>query len=140
MRIIGALLILLFCGIVSWIIYNQVNENHLQRDDMLDRLRASCLDLHPIFKDIKLYKGNKSYTINKEKVYLCLKDENGEYYPESFLRFVLIHEIAHVLNKKDVGHTDEFNRIFDELLEKAELIGIYDSNMPKIQNYCPGKK
>ena len=87
-------------------------------------------------ENIQLLKGNKSYTINKEKIYLCLTDENGKYYSDNMLTYVLIHEIAHVLNKKDIGHTDEFHRVFEELLIKAEGYGIYDPNEQKIDNYC----
>lgn len=43
---------------------------------------------------------------------------------------------AHVLNTKDVGHTEEFHRIFDDLLAKATNVGAFNPSIPVIQNYC----
>ena len=83
-----------------------------------------------------MYKGDKSYTINKEKTFLCLYDKNGDYYPVNQLVYVLLHEISHALNTKDVGHTDNFNKIFDELLDKATQQGVYNPSIPIIQDYC----
>jgi len=38
------------------------------------------LNNRDVLNEIELYRGEKSYTINKQKIYLCLRDENGEYY------------------------------------------------------------
>jgi hypothetical protein len=88
-----------------------------------------------LFEKISLYKGEKSYTINKQKVFLCLKDEKGEYYDDMMLIYVLLHEISHVLCD-EVGHTQKFNDIFDEILEEATKHGIFDPSYPILQNYC----
>ena len=39
----------------------------------------------------------------KQKVYLCLKDENNEYYNDNMLIYVALHELAHVLCD-EIGH------------------------------------
>lgn len=137
MKIIGCILIALFTVIVCWVVYTQIREHYDSKDTKLAHLKNICKDLHPDFKNVKLYRGDKSYTINKEKIYLCLYDPDGNYYDDNMLIYVLIHEFAHKLNQKDVGHTEEFNRIFEELLAKAEKMGIYDSSKPIIDNYCP---
>ena len=80
--------------------------------------------------------GEKSYTINKDKIFLCLYDENGDYYPLNHMVYVLLHEISHMLNKVDVGHTEAFYQIFDELLAKANKLGVYNFSIPTIDNYC----
>jgi predicted metal-dependent hydrolase len=85
---------------------------------------------------IKLYKSNKSFTINKEKTFLCLYDKDGNYYPLNMIIYVLLHEIAHSLNVLDVGHTENFHEIFDQLLEEATKMGIYNPSIPIIQDYC----
>jgi hypothetical protein len=118
------------------VIMTQIREYHEQSDPMLHVLRELLLPVHPIFKEVQLYKGNRSYTINKEKIYICLNDENGDYYPMNQLVYVILHEIAHKLNTKDVGHTPEWQRIFDELLDKAEEQGIWSREIPIMQNYC----
>jgi len=126
---------LIIAGIFLWISHT-VKEYHLQDDPMLYKLKELMTPLHPVVKDLKLYRGKKSYTINKEKIYLCLTDENGEYYPTNMLVYVLLHELSHLLNKDDIGHTEKFHKIFQELLDKAHSMGIYNASIPPIQNYC----
>ena len=84
---------------------------------------------------ISLYKGDKSYTINKQKIFLCLKDEHDEYYDDMMLLHVLLHEICHSLCD-EIGHTEKFNEMLDELLKKADEMQIYDLEYPVLQNYC----
>ena len=77
-----------------------------------------------------------SFTINKSRVNLCLKDKEGNYYDDNMLMYVALHELAHVMCD-EIGHTDKFHEIFDKLLEKAAAYGIYDPSIPPISNYCP---
>ena len=86
--------------------------------------------------EVVLYKGDKSYTINKYKIHLCLFDENGNYYPNNTLIYVLAHELAHVINTKNIGHTQEFHDIFDELLEFLSEKEIYNPSVPVPLSYC----
>ena len=88
-----------------------------------------------VMAEIDMYKGNKSYTINKEKVYLCLKDKDGEYYNDNLLIFVTLHELSHVISDT-IGHDKKFNNIFDALLKKAAEMNIYNPKLPIDQNYC----
>ena len=106
---------------------------------MIKELKDTLSVIFPHIKDIKIYESEgKSYTINKEKVYLCLKDENNEYYNKNMLLYVLLHEYAHVLNKS-VGHNEEFQEIFDNVLDKAIQAGIYNPAIPTIDDYCNHK-
>jgi hypothetical protein len=114
----------------------ELDEIHLRQDPILFKLKKLTSPLHPDIKNLKLYKSDKSYTINKKKIYLCLKDENGKYYPTNQLVYVFLHEFAHYLNKEDIGHTQTFHDIFEDLLKKAEEKGIYNPNIPMIENYC----
>jgi len=92
--------------------------------------------LHPkACRKIKIKSGKESYTINKQEVTLCLKDENDTYYNDNMLMYVAIHELAHVICD-EVGHTPKFYAINDVLLEKAEKLNIYDPKIPIIQDYC----
>lgn len=133
---IGYFLALLLIGLLIWVGSKQVQEYYDQSDPMLKILKDILLPLDPVVKKINFYKGNKSYTINKEKVYLCLYDENNQYYPLNMLLYVTIHELAHVLNKVDVGHTESFHKKFDELLDRAIELNIYDPSIPIVKNYC----
>jgi len=121
--------------IISYMVFTQIRENHDQEDPVLTDLKNKLIPLSPKVADLHFYKGNKSYTINKKKVYICLTDEHGQYYDKNFLTYVIIHELAHALTKT-IGHNDEFYTNFDNLLKRAEEMGIYDPNKPHVTNYC----
>ena len=135
-KLLVALVALLIIGGIIWWVTNCITEHHLQDDPMLIKLKKILQPLHPEIKNLKLYKGKKSYTINKDKIYLCLKDENDDYYPTNHLIYVMIHEFAHYINKDDIGHTEKFHRIFEDLLEQAHDMGIYNASIPPVENYC----
>lgn len=144
-------LFIIIIGFLVWLVVTQIEEFKLQDDPKLRELKEkikplfsknkkyngilSSLNERDILSEITLYKGDKSYTINKHKVFLCLKDENNNYYDNMMLTYVLLHEISHVLCNS-IGHTEEFNDIFQALLEEASDMGIYDKNFEIIQNYC----
>ena len=156
--VVAILLIIL----VVWAIVSQVREHHQQDDPKLKELRKL---LEPFFDNnkpskggkkewaghlsklnhenpldkISLYKGKKSYTINKEKVFLCLKDEKGDYYNTNLLMYVTLHEISHVICES-IGHTQEFHDIFEALLGAAAAEGIYNPNLPIDPEYCTYSK
>lgn len=88
------------------------------------------------FKDLDIREASSSYTEDKTIIYLCLRDEKGQFYPINTLIYVALHEIAHLLNKEDYGHTAAFHRIFDDLLCKAAAKGVYDPNKPHSSWYC----
>lgn len=130
------LIVLAVLSLICWLCSNQIKENHLQSDPMLAKLKEILNPLHTEVKKLRLYRGKKSYTINKERIYLCLYDKNGDYYPINLLVYVLIHEFSHYLNKDDVGHTPAFHKKFEELLDKASDIGIYNPSIPIDATYC----
>ena len=147
------LIIIFICLFLSYCIYKQlvlyenykydpniiyltnIFKNFFNNKNKTWPINLSMLNNRNIMNDVSIYRGNKSYTINKEKIYMCLKDENGDIYPTNMLIYVLAHEFAHVLSQS-IGHTDEFNIIFSSLLEELEKDGIYNSNENIIQDYC----
>ena len=116
-------------------IYLQFRDNFEPPDPMIESLKRELAAVDPRIMNIKVSKGDKSYTINKRHIYLCMKDENGEYYDRDSLYMVLIHEFAHVLTKS-IGHTTEFDQNFKTLMNKAIKLGIYDPNHQMPDNYC----
>jgi hypothetical protein len=86
-------------------------------------------------KRLKFYKGRRSYTINKQSVYICKADEHNVLYNKNQLMLVLIHEISHAINTT-VGHDDSFKEILSDLLQKAEAKGLYNSKIEHVANYC----
>ena len=116
----------------------RIKEKYEEDDAMLVELRSKLQDTFPEMKNIILLKGDKSYTINKKRVYLCLYDADGKYYNENMLVYVLLHELAHVMCS-EIGHTEKFHEIFNGLLEKAIKNNLYNPNIPIIRDYCEYK-
>ena len=149
---IERIFIIILIIIIIILIAVQIEEYTLQDDPKLLEIKEAIdpifskdmnhtgylevLNDRDIFNEISLYKGNKSYTINKEKVFLCLKDKSGNYYDMNTLIYVTLHELAHVICD-EIGHTSKFNKIFDQLLTRASEMKIYDSKTPIVQDYCP---
>ena len=88
-------LLLLVVTIMYFIRY--FRENLLPYDPKIDELKNKLSLVHPESKKLTFYNDKKSYTINKKKVHLCIKDENGNYYNDNMLVYVSLHELAHVL-------------------------------------------
>lgn len=138
---------IIVCILLFFIIRNEmkkIRENMEISDSTLNRIVqkiSSIPDIKNVMDKLTFNPGEKSYTINKEEVYICLKDEKGDYYDENMLIYVLLHEMAHVLCN-EIGHTQKFREIFDDLLRKAAEIGIYDNMKAPIADYClyPDKK
>lgn len=102
-----------------------------------------------IHKKIPLCVDDESFTWEKRWINLCLKDENGDHYQPNMLVYVLLHELAHVINDGNSknpelcdpndwqeSHGECWQKIFDELVQKAEAVNIYDSNAPFPTHYC----
>ncbi len=101
---------------------------------VIQNLKKMIVTCFPELRNLKIYEGCKSYTINKEKIYLCIRDRYGDFYEHSILMHVLLHEIAHTLCN-EVGHTLQFKQIFDSLINRAIQCGIYTPvHIPK--DYC----
>jgi hypothetical protein len=94
-----------------------------------------------IMEKLTLCRGESSYTINKEVVYLCVKDKQGNYYNNHMLMHVLLHELAHAICD-EVGHTKRFDDIFNELMNECDSPTcsnqkpIYNKKLPLLDNYC----
>tara|TARA_B100001769_G_C21906433_1_gene489241 strand:+ start:194 stop:625 length:432 start_codon:yes stop_codon:yes gene_type:complete len=109
-------------------------KNFTKKDPMLVELHAVLCNIDPAAKKITVSEENKSYTVNKKDVFLCLKDKDGEYYNKNFLIFVAIHELSHVICPS-IGHTDEFWKINEKLLNKATALGYYNPSIPVVKDY-----
>lgn len=103
---------------------------------LISDLKEKLTIIDPQFDKLDIREASSSYTEDKTIIYLCLRDENGKYYPVNTLIYVTLHEIAHLLNKEDYGHTPAFHKMFDKLLCDAAAKGIYDPSKPHASWYC----
>lgn len=132
-------IILIFIYVIFLLILGLVytlkfKENFTTKDPMLIELHSVLSHIDPAAKHITVSNSNKSYTVNKKDVYLCLKDKDGEYYNKNMLVYVAVHELAHVLCPS-VGHTAEFWKINEQLLNKATELGYYNPSIPAVKDY-----
>jgi len=132
---LNIILALILIGLVIITFVRQVKENMVQNDPVLIDLKNTLMQVDPIADTLNFYVGTKSYTINKQNVYLCLKDKDGKYYDKNMLVYVALHEVAHA-KCDEIGHTMTFHKIFQELLKKATEKGVYDPRKPIINDYC----
>lgn len=82
-----------------------------------------------------------SYTINKgAAMYICLRDARDptKLVDRDLLKFVLLHEMAHIANYSGWGHDEQFWTVFKWLLHEAQSAGVYTpvdyARTP--QDYC----
>lgn len=114
--------------------YARSRESFVRNED-LDALVLQLRDAFPVVERLNFYEGDKSYTINKKDVYICMRDEHGAYYDRNFLTYVMLHEISHALCD-EIGHTPKFLAIFQQVQDRAAALGVFDPHGKKIHNYC----
>lgn len=109
--------------------------------DILDNTKTNFvgyltqLNFSNYYNKFSIQEGYSSFTQNKKKIVLCMKDEKGRLYSFNSLLYVLLHEIAHVIND-ELHHTKKFQNIFEQLLNHATNLGYYNPKIPFDSNYC----
>lgn len=71
---------------------------------------------------------NRTYTVNKELIYVVTEKPHGEKYNTDTLLFVILHEIAHILSP-DEHHTKSFHKIEKRLHQSAMDLGYIQSGL-----------
>ena len=105
-------------------------------DLKLKYLQNKIAQVIPEAANVQMVGSDQAFTINKKKVYICLKDDKQQYYSDNMLTYVILHELAHVFSKS-FDHTLEWEMIFTNLLKRCEQARIYDPKQPIVANYCP---
>lgn len=76
-----------------------------------------------------------TYTLDKRRVFVRMRDDAGQRYPDCVLRYVLLHELAHVLNKT-TGHDDAFQELLKRLEACAKVGPLCPDNVLPDFNRC----
>lgn len=127
-------MILLVIGLL--VVFTHLHEKSLAEDVDISRLREKLVPVFPELNKVKMMRGNSSYTINKYRVFICLRDKKTNViYDDNMLVYVILHELAHA-ECPEIGHTELFKKIFFNLLDRAEAHGLYDPSLPRPNDYC----
>ena len=79
-----------------------------------------------------------AYSLGKRSIHLCVRSASGDIEDKNTAMFVLIHELAHVANEHEIGHTPSFWKTHKYLLELAERVGAYahENHDERRVSYC----
>ena len=114
-------------------------EKLVKIDNFLLKLNKLLVEEHPdhiliqkklkkpiILKELPNNSKHIAYTVNKNNMYICLRDKSGEFENQyNRVYFVAMHELAHVITKS-VGHTDEYWDNYRLILKTAIDNGLYE--------------
>lgn len=129
------MVVLLFLAFMTaWYLIQTHREFYLENEPTVVKIRNKLLPVFPEIKFVKMLKGTSSYTINKQKIYLCTETK-GQVYDDNMLIYVTLHELAHTMCP-EIGHGKQFHSIFQSLLDRAERHGLFDPKKPRVENYC----
>lgn len=127
------MILLFFVFLYGW---KYLHDNLMEKDPNVVRIKHKLLPHFPELRNVKFMKGTSSYTINKQKIYLCTTDiYSGVRYDDNMLIYVTLHELAHVITP-EIGHGPAFMMNFRQLLDRAIKADLYDPSQPKVENYC----
>jgi hypothetical protein len=124
---IGILLMLIFC-IAIFHYYKterfkaKCDEQTCQLDDYyINMIKYYISQICPSLNNLEIYSGEESVTVDKNVIYICLRDKNtNKYYSMNILMYVALHELAHKISKSySKDHNAEFQFNFDKLLNMA---------------------
>jgi len=126
------ILLTIIAIICIYLVSLPIIKEHFLVSDLKEKLAI----VDPTFRDLDIREGTSAFTEDKSIIYLCLRDEAGRFYPINTLMYVGLHEIAHLLNRVDFGHTPAFYDQFNKLLCKAAAKGVYDPSAKHPEFYC----
>jgi len=128
-RYITLSLWVIFCLVsIKLIIYSvkyQEELNVVRRIQKSVSPAISCIDY------LFVYPGSYSRTYNKSTIYLKVRRPDGTFYGDHTLRFVLLHEVSHIICEvsdygKQTPHSEDFHKVFDKVRELAYDAGVLE--------------
>ena len=84
---------LIFISMLMWV----YRKHHCIQDPILEQLKRDMLKLDPRARNLDFFAAQESFTEDKVRVYMCLKDKDKKYYSYNMLVYVAIHELAHAI-------------------------------------------
>lgn len=142
------LLVLLIIGSIIVFILVKKHESFCDTEECkadsstIVHLKNVLKSVAPDAPNYDIQPGAESVTVNKENIYICLRNPNsGELYTFDVLLYVTLHELAHVISKtfSTKSHNNEFKNNFMKLLKRAYEKNLLSSNVSVPDDYCKKK-
>ena len=124
-------------SLLSIILYFRRNEHYrvatdIESTNLFERVKNDLSLLYPHQLSAIDIKGlvscipEDSFTEDKQKVGICIRNPAGDFYPYGKILKIGIHELAHVMSKQhDPEHkTPEFISNYSYLMNKAYQLGL----------------
>ena len=123
------------------IVYNKTYFYSDSSHSAIQDLKFEIAKLDSKYKNLDLRASNVATTINKKTILLCIEDpETNRPYSQNTLMGVLLHELAHYESQSygehSDDHNDEWHMKYEDLVEKAIDLDIYNPKYPPPKNYC----
>ena len=115
----------IFIGYLLCVNKRIIMDRFIPDDPVLSQVKSLCSTVFKDMQHIPIKKAKETYTIDKERVYMCTTDKQDQVFPLNTLIYVLLHEYAHI-KTTSIGHTEEFHQVFDEILDIAIKHGLYN--------------
>ena len=105
--------------------------------DYVEKLKEYCCKvIDENVKEIPVTPYNSSFTEDKKKIFVCVKDKKGNFFNKNDMMYVMLHEYAHATTKvKEDPHGPAWRKNFDRYLKIAEEKGLYDSSIKLSMEY-----
>lgn len=141
MTLVNASVLLILIGLLFCLTYYHHLPGTCLIDPTLERLRRDLIKVDTRLGRLQYFPGDESYTEDKERIFLCMKDDKDVYYDYNTLLQVALHEGAHALTRViDKDHkTKEFNDMHEVLRKRASTLGLVDLTKNVSTGYCPKK-
>ena len=141
MSVVNILVLLVLLLFLTGISYHYRLPGTCLIDPTLEKIRKDLIKIDPRLAKLQYFPGDESYTEDKERIFLCMKDEKAKYYSYNTLLAVALHESAHALCPIiDKEHkTPEFNNMHEALRKRATSLGLFNPDIPVPSAYCPKK-
>lgn len=111
--------------------------SHIKEENSSDEFIQNKLNKEFVIKEVPKNSKNIGYTINKNVLYICMRNNYG--FEENYNRmyFVVMHELAHIITKS-VGHTDEYWNNYKMVIKTAikHKLYTYENYYDAPVKYC----
>jgi len=111
--------------------------SHIKEENSTDEFIQKKLNKEFVIKEVPKNSKSIGYTINKNALYICMRNNYG--FEENYNRmyFVVMHELAHIITKS-VGHTDEYWNNYKMVIKTAikHKLYTYENYYDEPVKYC----